>query len=46
MDGFVGEDGHQELGVRGADGFEAFEDAGIDVGVVELVDAVVVKEEC
>jgi carbonic anhydrase len=30
----------------GADGFEGFEDAGVDVGVVELVDAVVVEEKC
>ena len=46
LDGFVGQDGHEDLGVRGTDGFEGFEDAGVEDGVVEFVDAVVVKEEC
>ena len=46
VDGLVGQDGHEHLGVRGADGFEGFEDAGIEDGVVELVDAIVVEEEC
>ena len=45
VDGLVGEDGHGEVGKRGADGFEGFYDAGVDVGVVELVDAVVGEEE-
>jgi len=39
-DGLVGEDGHEEVGVRGADGFEGGEDAGVGEGVVELVEAV------
>ncbi len=30
----------------GADGFEGFEDAWIDVGVVEFMDAVVIEEKC
>ena len=34
------------FGARGVDGFERFEDAGVEVGVVELVDAVIVEEEC
>src|SRR6202012_4156580 len=46
MDGLVGEDGHEDLRVSGAYGFEGFEDAGVDVGVVEFVDAVVVEKEC
>ena len=45
VDGFVGEDGHEGFGPGGADGFEGVEDAGVDVGVVELVDAVVVEED-
>jgi len=46
MDGFVGEDGHEDLRICAADNFEGFEDARIDVGVVEFVDAIVVEEEC
>jgi hypothetical protein len=42
VDGLVGQDGHKHFGVCGADGFEGFEDAGVEEGVVELVDAVVV----
>jgi len=45
IDGFVGEDGHGERGVGGVDGFEGFEDAWVDVGEVEFVDAVVIEEE-
>lgn len=45
VDGLVGEDGHGELGVGSADGFERGQDAGIDVGEVEFVDAVVVEKE-
>jgi carbonic anhydrase len=44
-DGFVGEDGHEGFRTGGADCFEGFDDAGVDVGVVEFVDAVVVEEE-
>ena len=44
VDGFVGEDGHEDAGVGGADGFERFEDTGVKVGVVQLMDAVVVEE--
>jgi hypothetical protein len=46
MDRFVGEDGHQDLRMCRADGFERFENARVDVGIVELVDAIVVEEEC
>jgi hypothetical protein len=46
IDGLVGQDGHEHLGVCGSDGFEGFEYAGIEEGVVELVDAVVVEKEC
>ena len=42
---FVGQDGHGEIGEGGTDGFEGFDGAGVDVGVVELVDAVVAEEE-
>ena len=45
IDGLVGEDGHQCIGIRGVDGLEGFDDAGVDVGVIEFVDAVVVEEE-
>jgi len=31
--------------MRGADAFEGFDDAGVNVGEVEFVDAVVVEEE-
>jgi carbonic anhydrase len=46
VDGFVGQDGHESLGVCGADSLEGFEYAGVNVGVVEFMDTVVVKEEC
>ena len=46
IDGLVGEDGHEGFRLGNADGFEGFDDAGVDVGVVEFVDAVVVEEEC
>ena len=46
VDGLVGQDGHEHLGVCGTNGLEGFEDAGVEEGVVELVDAVVVEEEC
>ena len=45
MDGFVGEDGHEEIRSGGANLCEGFEDAAIDVGEVKFVHAVVVKEE-
>ena len=46
FDGLVGEDGHEHPGVCGTDGFEGFEDAGVEEGVVELVNAVVVEKKC
>jgi hypothetical protein len=45
-DRFVGEDGHENFGVVGADGSQCFEDAWVEVGIVEFVDAVVVEKEC
>jgi len=45
LDGLVGEDGHEGFGAGGADCFEGFDDAGVDVGVIEFVDSVVVEEE-
>jgi hypothetical protein len=45
VDGLVGEDGHEGLGAMSTDSFEGFEHARVDVGVVELVDAVVVEEK-
>jgi len=44
--GLVGQDRHQDFGVGSADRCERFEDAWIEKGVVEFVDAVVVEEEC
>ena len=46
VDGFIREDRHEDSGVSGSDGIERFEDTGVKVGVVELVDAVVVEKEC
>ncbi len=46
FDGFVGQDRHEDIGARGVNGFECFEDAGVEVRVIELVDAVIVEEEC
>ena len=43
--GFVGEDGHGERWLGGADGLEGFDGSGVDEGEVEFVDAVVVEEE-
>ena len=45
VDGLVGEDGHGEGWLGGADGLEGFDGSGVDEGVVEFVDAVVVEEE-
>lgn len=45
VDGFIGEDSHEGIGQGSADGLEGFHDAGVDVGVVEFVDAIVVEEE-
>jgi hypothetical protein len=45
VDRLVGQDSHEHLGVCGADGFEGLEDARVEDGVVELVEAVVVEEE-
>ena len=46
VNGFVSEDGHEDFGTCCADHFEGLEDAGVDVGMVEFVDSIVVKEEC
>ena len=43
VDGFVGQDRHERFGMGGADGFEGIDDAVVDVGVVEFVDAVVAR---
>ena len=45
VDGLVGEDGHGERWLGGADGLESFDGPGVDEGEVEFVDAVVVEEE-
>lgn len=44
VDGFVGQDGHEDAGVGSADGLERFENTRVKVGVVQLMDAVVVEE--
>ena len=44
IDRFVGEDGHQGFGAGSADGFEGRDHAGVDVGEIEFVDAVVVEK--
>jgi len=46
IDRLVGQDGHEGFGAVGADRGERFEDTRVEEGVVELVDAVVVEEEC
>jgi hypothetical protein len=45
VDGLVGENGHGEAGVGGTDGLERVDSAGVDVGEVKLVGAVVIEEE-
>ena len=45
VDRFVGENRHQDIGVGCADGLKGFDDACVDIGVIEFVDAVVVEEE-
>ena len=45
IDRLVGQDCHEHLGMCGTNGSEGFEDAGVEDGVVELVDAVVVEEK-
>jgi hypothetical protein len=46
LDGFVGQDGHEHLGMCGTDGRQGFEYARVEDGVVELMDTVVVEKEC
>ena len=43
MDGLVREDCHGDRRVGFSDGGKSFEDAGVDIGKVELVNAVVVE---
>ena len=45
VDGLVGEDRHQDIGMGCADGFEGCDNASVDIGVIEFVDAVVVEKE-
>jgi hypothetical protein len=45
VDRFISENGHKDVGMCGADGFERLEDARVDVGVIELMNSVIVEEK-